>query len=71
MAIMACFGMACFGSQNKPSKQAMATSLVLGGVEVGVNALVAAGSIVTKDVPPAAIVAGNPARFVKQRERPV
>ena len=48
-----------------------ATSLVLGGVEVGANALVAAGSIVTKDVPPAAIVAGNPARFVKQRERPV
>jgi putative colanic acid biosynthesis acetyltransferase WcaF len=47
-----------------------ARSLVLGGVEVGANSLVAAGSVVTKNVAPGAIVAGNPARFVKQRERP-
>jgi putative colanic acid biosynthesis acetyltransferase WcaF len=39
-----------------------ARALILGGVSVGANAVVAAGSVVTKDVPAAAIVAGNPAR---------
>ena len=39
-----------------------ARALVLGGVSIGPNAIVAAGSIVTKDVPAAAIVAGQPAR---------
>jgi putative colanic acid biosynthesis acetyltransferase WcaF len=44
-----------------------ARALVLGGVTVGSNAVVAAGSLVTKDVPVAAIVAGQPARTVAQR----
>jgi acetyltransferase-like isoleucine patch superfamily enzyme len=35
------------------------------GITVGENALVGAGSVVTKDVPPGAVVAGNPARIVK------
>jgi UDP-2-acetamido-3-amino-2,3-dideoxy-glucuronate N-acetyltransferase len=39
---------------------------VLGGVTVGENALVGAGSVVTKDVPAHAIVAGNPAKILKQ-----
>jgi len=38
---------------------------LLGGITVGENALVGAGSMVTKDVPPHAIVAGNPARTLK------
>lgn len=36
---------------------------ILCGVTIGENAIVGAGSVVTKDVPPNAIVAGNPARF--------
>lgn len=39
-------------------------SVLLPGVTIGVNALVGAGSVVTKDVPDGAIVAGNPARVV-------
>jgi UDP-2-acetamido-3-amino-2,3-dideoxy-glucuronate N-acetyltransferase len=35
---------------------------LLGGITIGENATVGAGSLVTKDVPPNAVVAGNPAR---------
>jgi acetyltransferase-like isoleucine patch superfamily enzyme len=38
---------------------------VLKGVKIGKGAIVAAGSIVTKDVEPFTVVAGNPARYVK------
>ena len=44
-----------------------ANALVLAGVSVHDGAVIAAGSIVTKDVPPYAIVAGNPARVIKYR----
>ena len=37
---------------------------IMGGVTVGEGALVGAGAVVTKDVPPHAIVAGNPAAIV-------
>ena len=43
-----------------------ANSTVLPGIEIGEGALVGAGSVVTKDVPPRAVVVGNPARVVKQ-----
>ena len=43
-----------------------ARALILGGVSVGANAVVAAGSVVTKDVPAAAVVAGNPARPLEE-----
>ncbi|MEA2654558.1 MAG: UDP-2-acetamido-3-amino-2,3-dideoxy-glucuronate N-acetyltransferase [Chloroflexota bacterium] len=39
-------------------------SVLLPGVTIGANAFVGAGSVVTKDVPPGAIVVGNPARIV-------
>jgi UDP-2-acetamido-3-amino-2,3-dideoxy-glucuronate N-acetyltransferase len=38
---------------------------LLCGITVGENAMIGAGSVVTKDVPPGAVVAGNPARIVK------
>lgn len=38
---------------------------LLGGIIIGENAVVGAGSVVTKDVAPGTIVAGNPARILK------
>ncbi|HWZ24406.1 MAG TPA: acyltransferase [Verrucomicrobiae bacterium] len=38
---------------------------ILSKVTVGINAIVGAGSVVTKDVPDNAIVAGNPAKFLR------
>ena len=40
-------------------------STLLCGITIGERAMVGAGSVVTKDVPPGAIVAGNPARVMK------
>jgi acetyltransferase-like isoleucine patch superfamily enzyme len=42
-------------------------AIVLGGVTVGPMSVVAAGSVVTRDVPPNSIVAGNPAKVVGTR----
>ena len=39
---------------------------LLGGITIGENAMVGAGSVVTKDVPPNSTVAGNPARIIKR-----
>ena len=38
---------------------------IIGGVTVGQNSVVAAGSVVTKDVPPNTLVGGNPARVIR------
>ena len=42
-------------------------SIVLKGVTIGDGAVVAAGSVVTKDVPPGALVGGNPAKIIKEK----
>ena len=42
-------------------------SLIMSGVTIGQGAIVAAGSVVTKDVPPYAIVGGVPAKVIKYR----
>lgn len=44
-----------------------ANSIILSGVCIGQGAVVAAGSVVTKNVPPYAIVGGNPAKVIKSR----
>lgn len=41
-------------------------AIVLKGVTIGEGAIVGAGSVVSKDVPPFTIVAGNPARIVRE-----
>jgi putative colanic acid biosynthesis acetyltransferase WcaF len=47
-----------------------AGATVLGGVTIGANAIAAAGSVVTKDVPPAKIVRGVPAKVLADRKPP-
>jgi acetyltransferase-like isoleucine patch superfamily enzyme len=42
------------------------SATILGGVTIGENSLVGAGSVVTRDVPPNVVVAGNPARIIKK-----
>lgn len=44
-------------------------SIILPGVTIGDGSVVASGAIVTKDVPPYAIVAGIPARVIGQRQQ--
>ena len=45
-------------------------AIILKGVTVGEGAIVAAGAVVTKDVPPYTIVAGNPARVIRTLSEP-
>jgi acetyltransferase-like isoleucine patch superfamily enzyme len=40
--------------------------VIVPGVEIGEEAFVAAGALVTRDVPPRAVVMGTPARVVRQ-----
>jgi acetyltransferase-like isoleucine patch superfamily enzyme len=42
-----------------------AGATIIGGVTIGENSVVAAGSVVTRDVPPNTLVGGNPARVIR------
>lgn len=42
-------------------------AMIMPGVTLGEGAVVAAGAVVTKDVPPYAVVGGNPAKIIKYR----
>ena len=39
--------------------------IILDGVKIGNNSIIAAGTVVTKDVPDFCVVAGNPAKIIK------
>ncbi|OFY09138.1 MAG: acetyltransferase [Bacteroidetes bacterium GWE2_42_24] len=43
-----------------------ANCVVVAGVTIGKHSVIAAGSVVTKDVPPYSVVVGNPGRVIKQ-----
>jgi acetyltransferase-like isoleucine patch superfamily enzyme len=59
----------CVPTRIKRGASIGSGSTLLCGVTVGENALVGAGSVVTKDVPAFTVVAGNPARIVKKLPR--
>lgn len=44
-----------------------ANATILGPITIGNDAIIGAGAVVTKDVPPYAVVAGNPARLIRIR----
>jgi putative colanic acid biosynthesis acetyltransferase WcaB len=45
--------------------------VIIGAVTIGDNAIIGAGSVVVKDVPPYAVVAGNPAKIIRMIDRRV
>ena len=47
-----------------------ARSIILKGVTIGAGAVVGMGSVVTRDVPPRTVVAGNPARVIRSVDNP-
>ncbi len=44
-----------------------ARAIILPGIRISTGAIIGAGSVVTKDVPPYAIIAGNPGRIIRYR----
>jgi acetyltransferase-like isoleucine patch superfamily enzyme len=56
----------CIPTLIKRGASIGSNATILCGVTVGEGAIVGAGSVVTKDVPPYAVVAGNPARFLRK-----
>ena len=59
----------CLPTLVKRGASVGSNATLLCGITIGENALVGAGSVVTKDVPPNAVVAGNPARVKKILKR--
>jgi acetyltransferase-like isoleucine patch superfamily enzyme len=59
----------CQGTLVKRGASIGSGATLLGGITIGENAIVGAGSVVTKDVPSNTIVAGNPARILKSSAR--
>ncbi len=58
---------ACIPTVVKRGASIGSGAVLLCGITIGENAMVGAGSVVIRDVPPGATVAGNPARILKPR----
>src|SRR4030042_568760 len=56
----------CVPTVIKQGASIGSNATILCGVTIGERAIVGAGSVVTHDVPPGAVVAGNPARILRQ-----
>lgn len=56
----------CISTVVKRGASIGSNATILCGVTIGEEAIVGAGSVVTHDVPPRAVVAGNPARVLRQ-----
>ena len=56
---------ACIETKVEEGASIGSSATILCGVTIGKRAIVGAGSVVTKDVPERAVVAGNPARILK------
>ena len=59
----------CIPTLVKKGASVGSSVTLLAGVTVGEKAIVGAGSVVTKDVPPGTIVAGNPARILRKIDK--
>lgn len=56
----------CIETTVKKGSSIGSSCTILCGITIGENSLVGAGSVVTKDVPPDTVVAGNPAKILKK-----
>lgn len=56
------------GTRVKKGASVGANATILPGITIGEMAMVGAGAVVTRDVPPRMLVAGNPAKIIKELE---
>lgn len=59
----------CIPTLVKKGASVGSSATILSGITIGENALVGAGSVVTKDVPAHATAAGNPARILRKTKK--
>jgi acetyltransferase-like isoleucine patch superfamily enzyme len=57
----------CVPTVVKKGASIGSSATILCGITIGEGAMIGAGSVVTKDVPAGAVVAGNPARIMKKK----
>ncbi len=57
----------CIPTHIKKRASIGSNATILCGITIGEGALVGAGAVVTKDVPPGTVVVGNPARIIRNR----